>query len=105
MAGTDQYHEPPQELDDQTRDLARIFASLTEEAEAINWYEQRIRASKDKEVKEILTHAQEEEFEHFSIDLEYLSRRMPKWREVMKEILFKEWDILENAQKAEELIR
>lgn len=104
MAGTEQYHEPVEELDDETRDLARMFASLVEEADAINWYQQRMHVTKDEEVRRILEHAQKEEFEHFAIDLEYLSRRIPLWRDVMREILFKEGDILENAEKAEELI-
>lgn len=104
MAGTDQYHEPPEELDEETRNLARMFASLVEEAEAINWYQQRMKVTKDEEVKKLMQHAQKEEFEHFSIDLEYLTRKLPLWREVLRAILFKEGDILENAEKAEELI-
>lgn len=104
MAGTEQYHEPVEELSDEVRDMARMFASLVEEADAINWYQQRMHVTKDAEVRDILAHAQKEEFEHFAIDLEYLSRKIPLWREVMKEILFKEGDILENAEKAEELI-
>lgn len=104
MAGVDQYHEPVEELSDEIRDMARMFASLVEEADAINWYQQRMHVTKDEEVRKILEHAQEEEFEHFAIDLEFLSRKIPLWRAVMKEILFKEGDILENAEKAEALI-
>ncbi|MDP3882276.1 MAG: hypothetical protein Q8Q31_05355 [Nanoarchaeota archaeon] len=104
MAGTDQYHEPVEELSDEVRDMARMFASLVEEADAINWYNQRIHVSKDPEVKALMAHAQKEEFEHFAIDLEYLTRKMPQWRAVLKEILFKDGDILENAEKAEEII-
>jgi len=99
--GFDQYHEPVEELSDETRDFARIMISLIEEAEAIDWYQQRISASKNEEVKKIMAHAQEEEFEHFAIDLEWLTRRLPKWREALKAILFKEGDILENAEKWE----
>jgi hypothetical protein len=98
---TDQYHEPPQELKEETRNFARIAQSLIEEAEAINWYQQRIEITKDKEVKEIMKHAQEEEMEHFAIDLEWLTRRLPKWREALKAILFKEGSIIENAEKWE----
>ncbi|GIW66604.1 MAG: hypothetical protein KatS3mg095_0502 [Candidatus Parcubacteria bacterium] len=101
MAGFNQYHEPPEELSSELRDFARIIASLTEEAEAINWYQQRIAVTKDQEVKAIMQHAQEEEFEHFAIDLEWLSRKLPKWREVLRSILFKDGDILENAEKWE----
>jgi hypothetical protein len=102
MAGFEQYHEPPEELSDDVRDFARIIASLVEEAEAINWYQQRIEVTKDPEVKEIMRHAQKEEFEHFSIDLEWLTRKLPDWREALRAILFKEGDILENAEKWEE---
>lgn len=98
----DQYHEPASEMKDETRDFARIITSLTEEAEAISWYEQRIAASKDPEVKAIMRHSMEEEFEHFAIALEWLTRRLPKWRAVLKEILFKDGDIIENAEAAEE---
>jgi len=101
MAGTDQYHEPTNEMSAEIRDFARLSASLQEEAEAINWYEQRIDATDDEEVKAIMRHAQEEEFEHFAIDLEWLSRRLPKWREILKAILFKDGDIIENAEKWE----
>lgn len=102
MSGTDQYHEPPEKLSEETKDFARISASLIEEADAINWYQQRIEATDDKEVAAIMRHAQEEEFEHFAIDLEWLTRRMPKWREALKDILFKDGDIIENAEKHEE---
>ena len=46
--GFDQYHEPPNELSEETRTFARMIVSLIEEAEAINWYEQRIAVEKDK---------------------------------------------------------
>lgn len=98
---TDQYHEPPEELSPETRDFARLITSLIEEAEAIGWYQQRIEVTKDDEVKKIMKHAQEEEFEHFAIDLEWLSRRLPDWREKLKQILFKEGDIVENAEEHE----
>jgi hypothetical protein len=101
MPGFDQYHEPPEELSPKTRDFARIIASLVEEAEAINWYQQRIAVTKNEEVKNIMKHAQKEEFEHFAIDLEWLSRQLPEWRTVLKSILFKDGDILENAEKWE----
>lgn len=98
---TEQYHEPAEEMSDELRDFARIIMSLIEEADAINWYEQRIASSKDAEVQAIMRHAQKEEFEHFAIDLEWLSRRKPEWREKLKQILFVEGDIIENAEKHE----
>jgi len=67
--GFDQYHEPPDELSDEARTFARMIASLTEEAEAIGWYEQRIAVEKDEQAKAIMADAQEEEFKHFGMDL------------------------------------
>lgn len=100
--GFEQYHEPAQELSQQTRTFARMIVSLTEEAEAINWYEQRISLEKDKDAKAIMENAQKEEFKHFGMDLEFLLRQKPDWKKTLKGILFKEGDIVENGKKAEE---
>jgi hypothetical protein len=100
--GFDQYHEPPDELSPKTRTFARMITSLIEEAEAIGWYEQRLAVEKDKEARAIMRNAQHEEFKHFGMDLEFLLRRTPKWRETLKGILFKSGDIVEHAEEAEE---
>lgn len=99
--GFDQYHEPPNELSDEVRTFARMIASVMEETQAIGWYEQRISIEKDKAAIEIMKEAQEEEFKHFGMDLEFLLRRKPKWRSMLKGILFQGGDIVENAKKAE----
>jgi hypothetical protein len=99
--GFDQYHEPAGELSQQIRTFARMITSLTEEAEAIGWYEQRISLEKDKEAKAIMENAQKEEFKHFAMDLEFLFRKKEDWRTIAKGILFKEGDITENGEKAE----
>lgn len=100
----DQYHEPPNELSDETRTFARMMLSLIEEAEAIDWYEQRISVEKDKEAKAIMKNAQQEEFKHFGMDLEFLLRKKPEWRTVLKSILFTEGDIVKLGKKGEERI-
>jgi len=100
--GFDQYHEPPEELSDATRTFARMIASLTEEAEAIGWYQQRISVEKDRAARAIMRNAQKEEFKHFGMDLEFLLRRTPQWRKILKEILFKRGDIVEHGEEAEE---
>jgi hypothetical protein len=100
--GFDQYHEPPDELSPKTRTFARMMTSLIEEAEAIGWYEQRLAVEQDKEARAIMRNAQHEEFKHFGMDLEFLLRRTPKWRETLKGILFKSGDIVEHAEEAEE---
>src|SRR5689334_6615504 len=99
---TEQYHEPAGELSAKTRTFARMITSLIEEAEAIGWYQQRLSLEKDKEARAIMRDAQHEEFKHFGMDLEFLLRRTPKWRETLKGILFKPGDIVEHADEAEE---
>ena len=99
--GFDQYHEPPEELPAATRTFARLCASLTEEAEAIGWYEQRLAVERDPEALEVMRDAQGEEFKHFSMDLESLLRRTPAWREVAEGILFQPGDIVEHGEEAE----
>jgi hypothetical protein len=99
--GTDQYHEPPGELPDSIRTFARICTSLQEEAEAIGWYEQRIALETDAEARAIMRDAQGEEFKHFSMDLEFLLRRKPRWQEIAQGILFQEGDIVEHGEEAE----
>ena len=100
--GFEQYHEPADELPQKTRTFARIAVSLTEEAEGINWYEQRIALEKDPEAKAIMQNSQQEEFKHFAMDLEFLIRNTPKWRAALSEVLFKPGDIVEHGGEAEE---
>ncbi|MDX6525238.1 MAG: uncharacterized protein QOI43_749 [Gaiellales bacterium] len=99
--GFDQYHEPPEELPANVRTFARLCASLTEEAEAIGWYEQRLAVEPDAEARAIMFDAQGEEFKHFSMDLEFLLRRTPRWREIAKGVLFADGDIVEHGEAAE----
>jgi hypothetical protein len=101
---TDQYHEPPDELDADARTFARMIASLQEEAEAIGWYEQRIALETDAQARSIMEHAQREEFLHFSMDLEFLTRRKEKWRLALQKILFTDGDIVERAEQAEDAV-
>src|ERR671932_1932618 len=100
--GFDQYHEPPEELPAETRTFARLCASLTEEAEAIGWYEQRLAIESDQDALEVMRDAQGEEFKHFAMDLEFLLRRTPLWREIAQGILFQEGDVVEHGEEAEE---
>src|SRR3954464_3459809 len=99
---TDQYHEPPDELSPETRTFARLCTSLTEEAEAIGWYQQRLALEADREARAIMADAQGEEFKHFCMDLEFLLRRTPLWREIAKGILFQQGDITEHGEGAGE---
>jgi hypothetical protein len=99
---TDQYHEPPGELPESTRTFARMISSLIEEAEAIGWYEQRLAVERDSDARAIMRDAQKEEFKHFGMDLEFLLRRTPLWREILQGILFKQGSIVEHGDEAEE---
>jgi hypothetical protein len=99
--GFDQYHEPPDELPEQTRTFARLCSSLTEEAEAIGWYEQRLAIEKDPEAAAVMADAVGEEYKHFSMDLEFLLRRTPKWRQIAEGVLFQPGDIVEHGEAAE----
>ncbi len=100
--GFDQYHEPASELSAETRTFARMIAALGEEAEAINWYEQRMSVEKDKQARAIMENAQAEEFKHFGMDLEFLLRKKPVWRKTLEGILFKQGDIVKLGEKAEQ---
>jgi uncharacterized protein len=100
--GFDQYHEPPNELPAETRTFARMILSVIEEAQAIDWYEQRMAVEKDKEAKAIMRDAQKEEFKHFGMDLEFLLRRKPVWREILQGILFTSGSIVKEGDTAEE---
>jgi hypothetical protein len=99
--GFDQYHEPPEELSPETRTFARMCASLTEEAEAIGWYEQRLAIEQDADAKAIMSDAQGEEFKHFAMDLEFLLRRTPRWKQICEGVLFQDGDIVEHGEAAE----
>lgn len=102
--GFDQYHEPANELSQETRTFARMIASLNEECEAINWYQQRISVEQDREARAIMENAQEEEFLHFAMDLEFLSRRTPRWRAALQQVLFRDGDIIQHKEKGEDVV-
>lgn len=102
--GFDQYHEPPEELNQETRTFARMITSLIEEAEAISWYEQRMSVEQDKDAKAIMANAQKEEFKHFGMNLEFLLRKKSDWRKELQGILFKTGDIVELGEKAEKSV-
>ena len=84
------YHEPLEELSDETRDMHRAITSLMEELEAVDWYNQRINACKDGQLKVILAHNRDEEKEHASMLLEWIRRRDPVFSKELKEYLLSE---------------
>jgi ferritin-like protein len=82
------FHESPDLLKPQTMDRHRAIASLMEELEAVDWYDQRVDAAKDEELRAILAHNRDEEKEHAAMVLEWLRRRDPKWNDQLREYLF-----------------
>jgi|TARA_B110000881_G_C18551441_1_gene504306 ferritin-like protein len=82
------YHEPIEELSDETRDMHRAITSLMEELEAVDWYNQRVDACKDPELKEILEHNRDEEKEHAAMVLEWIRRRDSVLDKELKDYLF-----------------
>lgn len=81
-----------------------MITSLIEKAEAIGWYEQRIFVEKDRTAKKIMENAQQEEMKHFGMDLEFLLRKKPEWRTILKSVLSTKGDIVEKAKKGEEKV-
>lgn len=82
------YHEPISELTDETRDMHRAITSLMEELEAVDWYNQRVDACKDPELKKILEHNRDEEKEHAAMVLEWIRRRDSVLDKDLKDYLF-----------------
>jgi ferritin-like protein len=102
MAGaSSSLHENEQQLRRETIDRHRATASLMEELEAIDWYDQRIDAADDAELKELLAHNRDEEKEHAAMMLEWLRRRDPKLDEHLRTYLFTDKRILEIEEAAE----
>ncbi len=87
------YHEPIEELSDETRDMHRAITSLMEELEAVDWYNQRVDARKDPELKSILEHNRDEEKEHAAMVLEWIRRRDSYLDKELKDYLFKDGKI------------
>ena len=82
------YHEPVEELTDETRDMHRAITSLMEELEAVDWYNQRVDACKDPELKSILAHNRDEEKEHAAMVLEWIRRRDRVLDKELRDFLF-----------------
>jgi hypothetical protein len=95
MASSAGYHEDRELLKPETLDRHRAFASLQEELEAADWYDQRIDAADDAELKQILSHNRDEEKEHAAMILEWLRRRDPQLDKHLRTYLFTDRPILE----------
>jgi uncharacterized protein len=77
MANSVGLHEPVEQLSRGTVDRHRAIASLQEELEAVDWYDQRVNATSDESLAAILAHNRDEEKEHAAMTLEWLRRQDP----------------------------
>jgi ferritin-like protein len=87
------YHETVNELSDETRDMHRAIVSLMEELEAVDWYNQRVDACKDEELRAVLAHNRDEEKEHAAMVLEWIRRKDPAFDHELRDFLFTEKQI------------
>jgi uncharacterized protein len=102
MAGNSgSLHESETVLKPATIDRHRAVVSIMEELEAVDWYDQRIDAAGDNELKRILAHNRDEEKEHASMMLEWLRRHDPKLDEHLRTYLFTSKSVLEIEHEAE----
>jgi uncharacterized protein len=95
------FHEAADELKPETKDRHRAIVSLMEELEAVDWYDQRIDAARDPELRAILAHNRDEEKEHAAMVLEWLRRRDPKWDEQLRAYLFTDKPIVQVEEEKE----
>lgn len=95
------YHEPHESLSTGTRDIHRALASLIEELEAVDWYQQRADVTRDDALRAILIHNRDEEIEHAAMTLEWLRRRLPELDRELRQTLFRDGEIVQHGNDAE----
>ena len=101
MANSAGYHESEDKLRDETKDNHRALTSMQEELEAADWYDQRVDAATDPELKQILAHNRDEEKEHASMVLEWIRRHDRVFDEHLKKFLFSTVPITEQPENGE----
>jgi ferritin-like protein len=100
--GSTTFHESEERLSPATRDLHRAIVSLMEELEAVDWYQQRVDATHDEALREILRHNRDEEKEHAAMVLEWIRRRDPGFEAKLREYLFSEGSIVRREAALEQ---
>ena len=93
------YHEAITDLSDTTRDMHRAIVSLMEELEAVDWYNQRVDACKDNELRAILAHNRDEEKEHAAMVIEWIRRHDPKFDKQLRDYLFTDKPLVDLEEK------
>jgi uncharacterized protein len=94
-------HEARADLDDAVVDRHRAITSIMEELEAVDWYDQRVSATDDAELAQVLGHNRDEEKEHAAMTLEWLRRHDPVLDGHLRTYLFTESSIVEEEHEAE----
>ena len=87
------FHEATDKLSPATMDMHRAISSLMEELEAVDWYNQRVDAATDPELKAILIHNRDEEKEHAAMVMEWIRRHDSNMDHQLRKYLFKEGPI------------
>jgi uncharacterized protein len=83
-------HEDADKLGPEVIDQHRAIVSLMEELEAVDWYNQRAKATGNSDLRAILEHNRDEEKEHAAMVLEWLRRRDPALDANLRKYLFTE---------------
>ena len=102
MAQSAGLHEPESALSAATIDRHRAITSIQEELEAVDWYDQRVAATSDTELADVLAHNRDEEKEHAAMTLEWLRRRDPVLDQHLRTYLFTTDPVTEVEREAEE---
>jgi ferritin-like protein len=102
MAQSAGFHEPIESLKPETMERHRAIVSIMEELDAVDWYDQRVDASQDEELRAILAHNRDEEKEHAAMVLEWLRRRDPELDRMLRHYLFNDNPILEREEQQDE---
>jgi ferritin-like protein len=95
MENSNNLHEAPDRLRPETVELHRAIASLMEELEAVDWYNQRADACGDEALRQVLVHNRDEEKEHACMTLEWIRRHDPVFEGMLRRYLFREGSIVE----------
>ncbi len=98
---SDAYHEPPELLSGETREIHRAIVSLMEELQAIDWYQQRADACADPPLKDVLLHNKNEEIEHATMLMEWIRRHSEHFDQMLRRYLFTEVPITGIEKRAE----
>ncbi len=91
--GHETLHEQSEVLSANTKNMHRALISLIEELEAVDWYNQRVDACEDQELRAILAHNRDEEKEHASMLLEWVRRQDSAFDKELRDYLFSDKSI------------